>query len=85
MNNRTLKLIVDEATKWRNTKYASENLGAHLDKIKIIVEESRQLPETYESFTLNYPIKTDLNQKAQEKIKQELLKSQQILKNKLAK
>jgi len=33
INNRTLKLIVDEASRWRGTQFASENLGAYLDKI----------------------------------------------------
>lgn len=50
INNRTLKLLVDEASKWRDTEFASEHLSEYLDKIKTIVEESRQLPETYESF-----------------------------------
>lgn len=50
INNRTLKLLVDEASKWRDTEFASEHLSAYLDKIKTIVEESRQLPETYDSF-----------------------------------
>ena len=41
INNRVLKLIVDEATKYRNTEFASEHLGAYLDKIQQIVDESR--------------------------------------------
>lgn len=76
INNRTLKLIIEEATKWRHTKYASDQLGMHLDKIKMIVEESRQLPETYSNFMKNHSVKQDLNHKAQEKIKQDLIKSQ---------
>lgn len=41
INNRTLKLLVDEASRWRDTQHASENLAAYLDKIKLIVDESR--------------------------------------------
>jgi len=85
INNRTLKLLVDEATRWRNTQYASENLGNYLDKIKMIVDESRELPETYEHFIQDNPVKQDLNLKAQTKIKQDAAKNTQILKNKLAK
>ena len=50
INNRVLKLLVDEATRWRDTPHASEFLGQYLDKIKGIVDESRQLPETYDHF-----------------------------------
>ena len=80
-----LKLIVDEATRWRDTQHASENLGAYLDKIKMIVDESRQLPETYDRFMADNPVKSDLNLKAKTKIKQDAEKNNQILKNKLAK
>ena len=75
INNRTLKLLVNEAARWRDTEHASENLGAYLDKIKMIVDESRQLPETYERFKQKYPVKNDLNLKAQEKIKQDAAKN----------
>lgn len=85
INNRVLKLIVDEASRWRHTPYASDNLGAYLDKIKTIVDESRQLPETYERFIADNPVAADLNGKAQAKIKQDAAKNNQILKNKLAK
>ena len=85
INNRVLKLIVDEATRWRDTQHASENLSAYLDKIKMIVDESRQLPETYERFMSDNPVKSDLNLKAKTKIKQDSDKNSQILKNKLAK
>ena len=50
INNKTLKLIIDEATKWRDTEHASDSLNAYLDKINQLVEDSRQLPETYETF-----------------------------------
>ena len=79
INNRTLKLLVDEATRWRDTKYASENLGAYLDKIKMVVDESRQIPESYGGFILKNPIKDDLNQKARAKIKAEINKLQSKL------
>jgi len=69
INNRTLKLLVDEATRWRDTQHASENLGAYLDKIKVIVDESRQLPETYDRFMQDNPVQQDLNLKALAKIK----------------
>jgi len=75
ISNRTLKLVIEEAMKYRNTKYASDMLGANLDKIQMIITESRQLPETYINFIKNHKIKQDLNQKAQEKIKHQLIKS----------
>lgn len=78
-------MIVEEATRWRDTPHASENLGAYLDKIKTIVDESRQLPETYHSFIQLNPIKNDLNTKAQNKIRQDAAKNNQMLRNKLAK
>ena len=78
-------MLVDEATRWRDTKYASENLGSYLDKIKMVVDDSRQLPETYSRFIQENPIKEDLNQKAKNKIKSDINKNNQLLKNKLAK
>lgn len=86
INNKTLKLIIDEATKWRDTEHASDSLNAYLDKINQLVEDSRQLPETYETFVSKTQIKRDLNDKVEAKIKQDqLLKQKQELKNSLEK
>jgi len=75
VNNRVLKIIVDEANRWRHLPFATDNLGAYLDKIKAIVDESRQLPETYERFIADNPVASDLNTKAQTKIKQDAAKN----------
>lgn len=69
IQNKTLKLLIDEASRWRDTEHASENLAQYLDKIQAIVDDGRQLPENYEAFIVNNPINTDLNQKADVKIK----------------
>lgn len=85
INNRILKLIFEEASRWRHSPYASDHLNSYLDKIKLIVDESRQLPETYENFVAENPVKADLNLIAQTKVKQDAAKNNAILKNKLAK
>ena len=41
ISNKTLKLLIDEATRWRDTEHASDNLGQYLDKIKNIVDDGR--------------------------------------------
>ena len=61
ISNKTLKLLIDEASRWRDTEHASENLGRYLDKINAIVDDSRQVSETYEQFIAANPIQQDLN------------------------
>lgn len=75
INNRTLKLLIDEAARYRDTEFASDQLAANLDKIKTIIDECHQLPETYERFVMNNPIKNDLNLKVQAKLAQDAAKN----------
>jgi hypothetical protein len=41
ISNKTLKLLIDEASRWRDTDQASENLSQYLDKIQAIVDDGR--------------------------------------------
>lgn len=74
--NRTLKLLTDEASKYRSS---AEGLDQHLAKIETIIEQGRQLPERYESFMAKVKVKEDLNIKAAEEIRKEKLLLQQKL------
>jgi len=54
IQNKVIKSIIEEASRWKGTKGASKNLDAYLEKIKEIEEESKVLPETYDSFIKKY-------------------------------
>lgn len=41
INNRTLKLIIEEATRWKESEFASDQLSDNLEKINLILAESR--------------------------------------------
>ena len=62
IKNNTIRKIIDEASRWVNTDYASKQLAEHLEKIKQIEQDSNQLPDSYEYFTKKKFLEFDLNE-----------------------
>ena len=71
IKNTYIKNLIEEASKYKNTPHASEQLGQYLDKIKDIEDESKILPQKYETFLRSYKRTFDLNEGARRKMKME--------------
>ena len=50
IKNTTIRKIIEEASRWVDTEYASKSLAEHLEKIKQIEHDSNCLPDKYENF-----------------------------------
>ena len=66
-----IQKITEEASKWVNTAWASENLEGYLEKIKEIEKESQFIPDSYESFKRKTYLDVDLNEYTEQQIKLE--------------
>ena len=64
IKNAHIKKLIEEASKFKGTRWASENLGSFLDKIREIEEESRFVPQSYDSFVKTYKRDFDFNLQA---------------------
>ena len=62
IKNDVISKIIEEATRWVNTDYASKQLQDHLDKIRQIENEAHFLPDSYENFPKQRYLEVDLNE-----------------------
>ena len=68
-----IKKIIEEASKWKNSRVASEHLTMYLKKIREIEEEAKMPAESYESFFYSYQSSFDYYKHCQQLSKQEQL------------